>query len=78
MNEKSIKEQFRPFLPKGYIDTIRRRLSNRGISRSRSYIGDVCNPLKSSYESEIITEALQLAAEQKKIKEEHLKLAKQL
>lgn len=78
MDETNIKEQFRPHLPKGFIDTIRQRLAKRGISRSRSYIGEVCNPEKKAYENEIITEALNLAAEQKAIKEMQLKAAQRL
>lgn len=78
MEVTSIKNQFRPLLPKGFVDIIRIRLAKRGISRSRSYIGDVCNPLKDSYESEIITEALNIAAEQKLIIDRHKELANQL
>jgi len=64
MDEKGIKEKFRPYLPKGYVDILRKRLEAKGCTYSRSKIAYVCDPQRTDYVNEIIAEALDLAAEE--------------
>ena len=78
MDVQELKESFKPHLPKGFIDKIRKRLLVKGINRSRSYIGYVCDPKRLDYDDEIITEALDLAAEQKRLRENIGKKAQSL
>lgn len=64
---KKIKEQFRDFLPYGFVSIIREKLkADYGRDLSRGKISQVCNPEHKDWDDDVITIALNIAAEKQK------------
>lgn len=65
--QKKIKEQFRDYLPYGFVTLIQARLRekfNRTLSRGK--ISQICNPSHDDWDDDVITIALDLAAEKQR------------